>query len=133
MKKPVNLSGVITRVNEFIGRVKPFLAAPVAVPSAPSTGTSVGKVQAAAATAVAAATCPPSGPVLAHALPPVAGDELPESATKEAQVGELTLEQAESARDKCTKCRKFGCSTCMGHWFIPRKLLKKWVSDSQKS
>ena len=35
VKKPVNLSGVITRVNEFIGKVKPFLAAPVAVPSAP--------------------------------------------------------------------------------------------------
>ena len=93
----------------------------------------MGKVQAAAASAVEAATGPPSGPVLAHALPPVAGDELPESATKEAQVGELTLEQAESVRDKCTKCRKLGCSTCMGAWFIPRKFLKLSVSESQKS
>ena len=62
--------------------------------------------------------------MLAHELAPVSGDVLPERVTVPSHVGELTMEQAQSARHQCTKCLKSGCTHCMGGWFLPKRVVK---------
>ena len=120
IRGPVKVEHIIARVNEYIRRVQPWL--PVDTLVAIPVPLSAEEVRKEAARAVERAVPVASGPVLSQGLPPI-GDA-PKSAVAAVDVGELTLEQAQSSRSTCSKCRRSGCSSCMGEWFIPKKMLK---------
>ena len=127
-KNPVHLQSIIERVNVWISKVQPFLQDRTSVSAAavlPESSASKSEALAAADSAVDAPVGSSlRGPVLQHALAPVCGDELSEKVTVPSHVGDLTIEQALSARQLCNKgCHGSGCSFCMGQWFVPKVVL----------
>jgi hypothetical protein len=121
MRGSVKLPAIISRINDFIKRVAPSL---------PKSGTpeseavSAEAVSEMAKLALEAAVPLMSQSILSMDMAGVGDSVVPVSATQKVDQGELTLEQAQSAKSTCSKCKFEGCSFCMGKWFVPQKVWK---------
>ena len=126
IKYPVKVNTIISRVNDFIGKVRPSLPdkSEVAKPPVP---VSAEEVHSSVLVALTAAAPVPSGPVLSMPLQPLGIDKWPAAAVDAVDVGELTVEQAQSAKSTCSKCKFQGCTHCMGKWFLTKAVLKDIV------
>jgi hypothetical protein len=56
-------------------------------------------------------------------LPPV--PPAPSAASED-----YTLEQAQAAQSRCSKCRFRGCAQCLRQYHVPHKLLRQWSRES---
>ena len=135
-KYPVKLALMISRLNDFVAKVSPSLPAVSSPPketvSAPAVDKPAVVKKAKAAVAAAAKPVPPV-PVLSGPVVGVGFSTIPKSATTQVDQGSLTLEQAQSAKSTCSKCRHEGCSWCMDKWFVPKKVWSGTVPQTPRA
>jgi len=126
LRKPVKVTQWIDRVNKFVKMLQPYLAVPPAAPVPPA-GPVADLPVVAAQVASALEQCQPLEPVavLADSLPPLPPPEAaPAVPSLPAAQPQMTYEQAVASAASCSKCRRQGCSHCMGSWFLPKSLLR---------
>ena len=84
---------------------------------------------ASAAPALASAAPAPASAAPASAAPAPAS-AAPAPASPNRLVEEFTVEMAEIAKSRCSKCRFQGCAQCMKQFHVPRRLFRQWSKES---
>ena len=85
------------------------------------------------APAPASAAPAPASAAPASAAPADASAAPAPASAAPAAVEEFTVEMAEIAKSRCSKCRFQGCAQCMKQFHVPRRLFRQWSQESRGS
>ena len=128
IRAPVQCSTIIARVNKFTSMVQSAQgkAHKSSVDTVPNDMLDIDSLPLQDLQRLAEETVGSCGPVdHVSDLPATVSRPVAEPVLeKPSALPQLTWEQAQGARQECSKCRFNGCSHCMGQWFIPAKVLQ---------